>query len=39
MDVVTLAGAIGALMIVAAVAAFVPACRAARIDPLAAMRG
>jgi len=39
MDAVTLAGALLVLAMVAAVAAFVPARRAARIDPLAAIRG
>ncbi|HTQ54437.1 MAG TPA: ABC transporter permease [Bryobacteraceae bacterium] len=39
MDVLTLMGAVGCLAAVAAVAAWVPARRAARIDPLAAMRG
>jgi putative ABC transport system permease protein len=38
-DAVTLAGVIGALGVVTAVAAWVPARRAARIDPLAAIRG
>jgi len=39
MDSLTLAGAVLTLAIVAAVATFVPARRAARIDPLAAIRG
>jgi predicted permease len=39
MDSVTLAGAMLALAVVAAVATYVPALRAARIDPLAAIRG
>jgi ABC-type antimicrobial peptide transport system permease subunit len=39
MDSVTLAGAVLTLSLVAAVATFVPARRAARIDPLAAIRG
>ena len=39
MDSATLAGALLALAMVAALAAFVPARRAARIDPLAAIRG
>jgi ABC-type antimicrobial peptide transport system permease subunit len=39
MDGITLAGALLTLAMVSAVAAFVPARRAARIDPLAAIRG
>jgi len=39
MDSATLAGALLVLAMVAALAAFVPARRAARIDPLAAIRG
>jgi putative ABC transport system permease protein len=39
LDATTLAGAILTLTVVAAVATFVPARRAARIDPLAAIRG
>jgi putative ABC transport system permease protein len=39
MDSVTLAGAVLALAVVAAAAAYVPARRAAHIDPLAAIRG
>ena len=38
-DSATLAGALLTLAMVAAVAVFVPARRAARIDPLAAIRG
>jgi len=39
LDLVTLGGAVLTLAMVAAVATFVPARRAARIDPLAAIRG
>ena len=39
MDSLTIGAAILALAVVAAVAAFVPARRAARVDPLAAIRG
>jgi ABC-type antimicrobial peptide transport system permease subunit len=38
LDAATLAGAVGVLAVVAAVAAIVPTRRAARIDPLAAIR-
>jgi ABC-type antimicrobial peptide transport system permease subunit len=39
MDAATLAGAVLGLAVVAAAAAYVPARRAAHIDPLAAIRG
>jgi putative ABC transport system permease protein len=37
-DLVTIGGAIGLLIITAQVAAYIPAWRASRVDPLAALR-